>query len=132
MAIRIEHVGDVAIVIAGGRLIRDAAGIESSDSSARTEAEDVHAKLGELLDSGQKKILLNLEKVTALDSNALKFLTRFQVAAGRRDSHFRMCGLSEDISGDLCYMCLGTLGNLEHPTRRRVTFEAALKALQEV
>ena len=94
MAIRIEHVGDVAVVFAGGRLIHGDDGIEPSDSTARTE--EVQAKLDELLFSGQKKILLNLEKATALGGNALKSLTRFHMAACKRgnrsQAHLTKCG----------------------------------------
>ena len=114
MAIRIEHVGDVAIVIAEGMLTGD----------AKTDA--LQSNLEELIRRGQRKILLNLTRTTFVASRAFGILIATHTRAKKHNITFYICGMQERVKKVI---------NLVRFTGWPKQFDScdeALKALQEI
>jgi anti-sigma B factor antagonist len=78
MDITVRHAGDVAIVDFNGRLA-----IGVSDTI-------LPRIIGEILNDGSKKILLNLSEMDYIDSNGLGELVQAYREAGRRGASLRL------------------------------------------
>ena len=97
MAIRVEHAGDVAIVVAAGRF------------TGATETQELDAALTKLIEEeGHKKTLLNLTGTVLMNSVALGVLVKSQNAASQRQAHFALCGLRPRLHA-LITRCFGSV-----------------------
>ena len=77
MAIRIEHVGNVAVVSAEGRFV------------GGTETQQLDAALTKLVvEEGRTKLLLNLTGTQLMNSMGLGVLVKTQTAVNERGAHF--------------------------------------------
>ncbi len=114
MAIRIEHVGDVAIVIAEGRFV------------GGEETDELDAALTKLVvEGGQKKTLLNLAGTRLMNSMGLGVLVKTQTAVNERGAHFALCGLQPSLKA-VIVRCFRSAIQVHD------SCDEALKALQEV
>jgi anti-anti-sigma factor len=113
MAIRIEHVGDVAIVIPEGVLTGDA------------ETDELENNLKELIRRGQKKILLNLTRTTFMTSHAFGVLIATHASAKKLNIAFYICGMQERVM-----KVIKVIRVMGWP-KQFDSCEEALKALQE-
>ena len=73
--------GDVIVVVPKGRLRGD----KGTDELTST--------LRELVEHGEKKILLDLEKASIVGNRAIGALISIRVRAMKADSHFSMCNV---------------------------------------
>ena len=85
MAIRIEHVGDVAVVIVEGMLTGD------------PETDQFQSTLDGLIQGGQKKVLLNLEGTTFITSRAFGVIIVSHNAAKKHKATLYTCGMQERV-----------------------------------
>ena len=95
--VRIEHVQDVAMVIAEGAFTGGA------------ETEELDAALMDLMvEGGQAKVLLNLTGTTHLGSSSIGILAAAHGHAQDNSLEFWICGLNKRIEHLLDLMQLGT------------------------
>ena len=114
MAIRNEHVGDVAIVIPEGMLTGD------------PETDKLENNLEELIRGGQKKILLNLTRTTFMTSLAFGVLIATHTSAKKHNITFYICGMQERVM-----KVIKVIRVMGWP-KQFDSCDEALKALQEV
>ena len=82
---RVAHVGDVAVVTPEGMLL----------GGAETVA--LEAAVRQLLDGGQRKVLLDLRRTQHLSSNPIGVLIGLQVSAQGRGAAFHVCNADKKI-----------------------------------
>lgn len=113
MAIRVEHVGDVAVVILKGNFFGE------------KETNELRVTLdGLTTNADQRKILLNLTGVRRMNSIALGVL--FAIASRTSKEHVIACGVQQQVS-DILLMpkCI-------FPFRIYDSCDEALKVLQQI
>jgi anti-anti-sigma factor len=117
MAVRIEHVGDVAIVIAEGTFITH----EQIDA-----LDDALTQL--IVENEQKKCLLNVGAVRHMSSLGIGVIVRAHSQAKQRGAALYLCGFKRAKRPELTILLTNILAALNHFE----DCEEALKALQEV
>jgi anti-anti-sigma factor len=111
MALRTEKVGDVVVVLPEGRLWGD------------KETTQLESELRRLMQANQKKILLDLRHVSAMNSVAIGVLAGVHASAASRNLAFFVCNIERRIHNVLTIL---KLINVLHVYDTR---EEALEAL---
>ena len=115
MAIRIKHVGDVAIVIAAGDFMRE------------PDVDKLSAAIAEIIDhDGCQKVLVNLSQTQRVNSMALGVLVAAATRALKVGGHVVICGMQRRIQDVVTTRCFPM------PFKVFDSCDEALKALQEV
>ncbi len=104
----------MAIVIPEGMLTGD------------PQTDELESNLEELIQRGQKKILLNLARTTFMTSRAFGILIATQTSAKKQNITFYICGMQERVM-----KVIKIIRVIGWP-KQFDTREEALKALQEV
>jgi anti-sigma B factor antagonist len=86
MKIAVRTVGDVQILDCSGKITLGA------------ETMSIRNTVRELLDSGTKKILLNLGEVSYIDSAGIGELVGSYASAAKNDAHLKLLNLTNKIS----------------------------------
>ena len=113
MAIKVEHLGDVAVVILKGTFI-----------SGR-ETDELDAVLTQVI-AKEARTLVNLDQVRHLSSIAIGVFAKAAVGATRRNGHFVLCGTEQSISS------IFSMLTTPLPFRHYSSCGEALEALQEM
>jgi anti-anti-sigma factor len=115
MAIRVEHVDDVAVVVAVGEF------------RAGNDTEELGATLMRLMvEKNKNKVLLNLERTKFLESSAIGVIAAAHGHAQDQGLHFWLCGVNQRIQNVLDIMMLGP------QLREFDTCDEALAAFREL
>lgn len=113
MALHREVIGDVAVVIPEGMLKGD------------RETTELENSLRKLMQDGQKKILLDLQKTAWLNSIAIGMLTGVHTSAMNRGVKFAVCNVERRIHDTLVILRL--LNVLNVYDKREEALEALAK-----
>ncbi|UCE02215.1 MAG: STAS domain-containing protein [Candidatus Latescibacterota bacterium] len=114
MGVQIEHVGDVAVVTAGGQFVGGG------------ETDELDSALTRLIvQEGQRKTLLNLAEARIMSSMALGVLVKTQTAVRERQGHFILCAPRPRLKLVIS-RCFGSVIQMYDSQ------EEALKRLQEL
>lgn len=86
MDIRMEKVNDIMIVVLGGEI-------------NVSNANEAKSKFAKLLQDGEKKILVDFEKVVFIDSSGLAVLIEMVQRLGKVNGKLRLCNVNRKIKG---------------------------------
>jgi len=100
MALQTTEISDVVVVVPEGMLKGD------------TPTSELDAELLRQLDSGRKKLLLDLRHTTHLSSVAIGILASFHISATSRGVHFGVCNVERRIQSTLTIVRLVDVLNL--------------------
>lgn len=100
MAVLTEKFADVVVVIPEGMLRGD------------KETNQVENELRRLLQGGQQKVLLDLQKTTHLSSIAIGVLAGVHTTAANRGAHFYVCNVERRIQNVLTVLRLVNVLNV--------------------
>lgn len=114
MSIRVEHVGDVAMVIPRGMLTGD------------PDTDELQRNLDALIDAKHKKILLNLEETTFMTSRAFGVVIVAHNSARKHKLALYTCGMQPRV------MSVINVIRVAGWPKQFETREAALQALGEL
>ena len=114
MAIRIEQVGDVIVVVPEGVL------------TGEPKTDELQSTLEGLIERGQKKILVNLEKTPFVTSRAFGVLIATHTSAQKRNIALYTCGMQERVKKVIQII------RVKGWPKQFDTYEQGLEALQEL
>ena len=104
MALRVERVDDVAVLAPEGML------------KGGKETDELENALRKLIYDGQKKILLDLRRVSHMTSMAIGVLAAAHSSATTREINFAVCNVEERIESVLILVKLANILTV-HDTR---------------
>jgi anti-anti-sigma factor len=114
LSVKIEHVGDVAVVTADGQFVGGG------------ETDELDSALTRLVvQEGQRKTLLNLAETRIMSSMALGVLVKTQTAVREREGQFALCAPRPRLKSVIA-RCFGSVIQMYDSQ------DEALKRLQEL